>query len=388
MGRVILSVLLLSLLLVCCGGGDSGQYTYHPPEDIDDGLEVGTLGDVGIDPAPLENAVDSIYRGKYKEVHSILIVRDNRLVFEEYFGGHEFRYAAADHRGDLVTFDRTLLHDVMSVTKSITSICVGIAVDKGFIKSVDQSIFDYLPDYQHLNTDGKSKITIENLLTMTSGLAWNEWAIPYSNPNNDVVMAYQVDDPVSFILEKPLDGEPGRSFNYAGGNNILLGEIVENAGGLNFDEFSGKYLFEPLGIAPYFWTQYANGVIDAAGSLRITPRDMAKIGVTFMNRGVWQGERIVSEQWVDKSAAPYPGNNWVNDWDDHYGMRGYSYSWWTHDFVDSGKRISMYYAGGWGGQYIMVMPGLNTVVVFTGGNYTARRPSFEILKKYIVPAIG
>jgi len=136
----------------------------------------------------------------------------------------------------------------------------------------------------------------------------------------------------------------------------------------------------------YYWAHFKNGVVDAAGSIRITPRDMTKIGVTFLNKGIWNGEQIISEQWVDKSATLYPGNNWMNNWDDHWGLKGYSYSWWTHTFVESGKRINTFYAAGWGGQYIMVIPELNTVVVFTGGNYTSYRPPFEILKKYIIPA--
>ncbi|NIR47351.1 serine hydrolase [candidate division KSB1 bacterium] len=127
-------------------------------------------------------------------------------------------------------------------------------------------------------------------------------------------------------------------------------------------------------------------MVDGAGGLKITPRDMVKIGVTFLNKGVWHEKQIISEQWVDKSSTSFPANSWLNNWDDHWGMRGYSYSWWTHLFVKSGKRISMFYAGGWGGQYIMVIPELNTVVVFTGGNYTSYRPPFEILKKYVLPA--
>jgi CubicO group peptidase (beta-lactamase class C family) len=199
-------------------------------------------------------------------------------------------------------------------------------------------------------------------------------------------MLYQVEDPVAYVLGKELIDEPGNSFNYAGGNNVLLGEVLENAAGMDIDEFSGEYLFEPLGIDPYYWAAYRNGVVDAAGSIEITPRDMAKIGLTFLNDGFWNGERIVSEEWVRKSSTQYPGNSWLNDLDDHWGMRGYSYSWWTHHFSRSGKRIDMYYAGGWGGQFIMVIPELETVVVFTGGNYLTFRPPFEILKKYILPA--
>ena len=237
----------------------------------------------------------------------MLIFKDGKLVFEEYFKGHKFKYDTTNHHGELVTWDGTMLHNIMSVTKSITSACIGIAVDHGFIESVHQSIFDYLPDHQHLKKDGKDKITIEHLLTMTSGLEWNEWALPYSNLKNDVVMMALVEDPVTYVLNKSLIGEPGKSFKYAGGCNILLGEILKNATNMNIDEFSGTYLFEPLGIDPYYWAQYKNGVIDAAGSIRITPRDMAKIGVTFLNRGDWNGTQIISEEWVDKSANSFPG---------------------------------------------------------------------------------
>lgn len=187
---------------------------------------------------------------------------------------------------------------------------------------------------------------------MTSGLKGNEWLVPYSNLKNDIIMTYQAEDPITYVLNKPLIDEPGENFQYYGEANFVLGEIIKNATKMNLDEFSGKYLFEPLGIAPYYWSQFKNGVVDAAGSIEITPRDMAKIGVTFLNGGNWNGKQIISEQWVDKSAASYPGNSWLNDWDDHIGMRGYSYSWWTHMFSRSGKRINMYYAAGWGGSIL------------------------------------
>ena len=386
MKRTIFLIFSLSLLFVSCKQDAARQYNYHPPENINDGFEVGTLGEVDIDSALIVQAVDSIYQGKYKEVHAILIVRDGKLVFEEYFEGYEFDYDSTDHHGESVVWDRMSLHSIMSVTKSITSACIGIAIDNGFIKSVHQSVFDYLPAHRYLNTGGKDKITIEHLLTMTSGLEGNEWLVPYSNPNNDIITTYRVEDPITYVLHKPLLHEPGKNFQYYGGANIVLGEIIRHATKMNIDEFSGEYLFGPLGINKYYWAKYKNSVVDAAGSIKITPRDMAKIGVTFLNKGFWQGKKIISEQWVEKSATSFPGNNWLNNWDDHWGMKGYSYSWWTHLFSQSGKRINMYYAAGWGGQYIMVIPVLKTVVVFTGGNYTSYRPPFEILKKYIVPA--
>ena len=185
--KVILLISILSLLFVSCQSEPSILYTYRQPENINDGFDVGTLDDVNIDLSLIEKAVNDINRGKYKEVHSMLIFKDNKLVFEEYFTGHEYKWDAPEHHGELVTWDRSMSHCMQSVTKSITSTCIGIAIDKGFIESVHQSIFDYLPEHQHLNTDGKDKITIEHLLTMTSRLEWDEWGAPASSRDNDIV---------------------------------------------------------------------------------------------------------------------------------------------------------------------------------------------------------
>jgi CubicO group peptidase (beta-lactamase class C family) len=389
MKKAILLISILSLLNVSCKLDASSQYTYRPPENINDGFDVGTLDEVNIDAKLIEKAVDKIHQGKYKEVHSMLIFKDNKLVFEEYFKGHEYKWDGVNHHGELVTWDWTMLHDVKSVTKSITSTCIGIAIDKGFIESVHQSIFDYLPEHQHFNTDGKDKITIEHLLTMTSGLEWNEWGAPLSSPDNDIIgLWFHYEDPITGVLERPLIDEPGTSFTYSGGGMIVLGEIIKNATKMKIDKFSEKYLFAPLGIDSPNWSiQYKNGVIESAGSLELTPRDMVKVGVTFLNDGVWNGKKIISGQWVEKSATAFSGNHGINVPGEPSGRLGYSYSWWTKEYSHSDKKIHMYTASGWGGQHIMVLPELNTVVVFTGGNYLTKRPPFKILKKYVIPAI-
>ena len=389
MKNAILIIILIPFLFVSCTNDASSQYTYQPPETINDGFVVGSLDEVNIDAEMIAKAVGRIYQGKYKEVHSMLIFKDEKLVLEEYFNGHKYKWDAPYHHGEWVAWDKTMLHDVKSVTKSITSTCIGIAIDHGFIESVHQSIFDYLPDHQHLNRGGKDKITIEHLLTMTSGLAWDEWGAPLSSPTNDIIgLWFNCNDQISCILERQLVNEPGTSFTYSGGNMIVLGEIIRNATKMAIDEFSGEYLFEPLGIDSANWSiQYENGVIEAAGSLEMTSRDMAKIGVTFLNKGVWNGKRIISEHWVEKNATSYPGNHAINIPGVASGRNDYSYSWWIKSYPKSGKRISMFNAGGWGGQEIMVLPELNTVIVFTGGNYLSNVKVFKILEKYIIPAI-
>ena len=385
---VLIVITTISLLFISCGLDDSSQYIYRPPENINDGFDVGSLDEVNIDSALIGKAVDKIHQGKYKEVHSMLIFKDNKLVFEEYYQGHKWKWDGANHHGELVVWDRDMLHNIHSATKSPTSAYIGIAIDEGFIKSVHQSIFDYLPDHQHLKTDGKDKITIEHLLTMTSGLEWREWSAPYSSTENPAVGIYFADkDPITFILEKPLVDEPGTSFTYSTGNIIVLGEIIKNATKMNIDEFSKKYLFVPLEIDSFNWPlKFENGV--DGNNLEITPRAMAKIGATFLSNGVWNEKQIVSEQWIKKSATPFHGNIGIDIPGEDSGRMGYSYTWWTKGYSHSGKEINMYTASGFGGQHIMVLPEVNTVVVFTGGNYVTKRPPFKILEKYVIPAFN
>jgi hypothetical protein len=382
----LISILSLLLLSVGCQSEPVIPYTYQQPENINDGFKVGSLDEVNIGSALIAKAVNDINRGKYKEVHSMLIFKDGKLALEEYFTGHKYQWDAPNHHGELVTWDSSMEHVIHSDTKSVTSACIGIAIDNGFIESVHKSIFDYLPEHQHLNTNGKDKITIEHLVTMTSGLEWDEWSAPLSSAKNDIVGIWFSDkDPLTFILGRPLVHEPGTRFNYAGGNMIILGEIIKYATGMTTDEFSGKYLFEPLGIDSFDWSlQFENGVFETAGGLRMKPRDMAKFGVTFLNNGVWDGQQIVSEYWVEKSATAFAGNKGINVPGTDQGNVGYSYSWWTKEYPES----NLFYAGGWGGQKINVFPELNAVVVFTGGNYTSKTYTMTILEKYIIPALN
>lgn len=173
----IIQLLLIVVLFMTsgCQHDTSGQYIYKVPEKLDDGLETGSLEEVNIDGRRIEEAVNNILIGRFKEVHALLIIRDNKLVLEEYFTGHIYKWEGLNHHGDLVQWDRNMLHNEASVTKSITSACMGIAVKLGYIKNVHLSIFDFLPEYQHFKKNGKEKITIEHLLTMTSGLAWDRY---------------------------------------------------------------------------------------------------------------------------------------------------------------------------------------------------------------------
>ncbi len=394
--RITTLFTLLPLLLANgCDPASTTDYSYRPPQKMDDGFDVGTLNEVGMNPALIAEAAGRIEDGRFGEIHSMLIFKDNRLVFEEYFPGHEYQWDGPNFHGAWVTWDRDMKHDIASVGKSITSACVGIAIEEGFIESVEQSMFDYLPEYRHLKTDGKDRITIEHLVTMTSGLDWDEWSSSLSDTSNDLIALWFCDDPVGCILENPLASEPGAAFTYNSGNTVLLGAIVENATGKDIEAFSAEYLFKPMGIDPVAWHRINDDVIYAGGGQRMTPREMLKFGVTYLNDGLWDGKRIVSEQWVEASARPFPGpgSSWRNRrWnpippdDGTPGQRGYSYGWFTHQFSHSGEKLPSYWATGFGGQKIIVFPDRNAVVVFTSGNYEMPSSNAKILADFVIPA--
>lgn len=390
---VLLLISAALLILTGCGSQSASQYVFRTPTTADDGLEIGSISEANVDSALLGTAVERIKDGEYGEVHSLLIFKDGKLVVEEYFPGHDYQWDGPNQHGRLVNWNSNERHNIHSVGKSITSAAVGIAVKEGFVESVDQSIFDYLPDHQHLKVDGKERITIEHLLTMTSGLAWDEWSVPYSSPENDVIrLWFECDDQVACILEAPLESEPGTDFTYSGGSMILLGEIVKNSTGMDIEAFTDEYLFAPLGIDPVEWVRFDSGTIYAGGDQYMTPREMIKFGVTYLNDGVWEGDQIVSKNWVASSAEPY--TRWLNHvlkpippGDNIWGQRGYSYTWWTHEFSEAGEDMPAYWALGFGGQYIYVLPKQDTVVVFTGGNYTTAPLVPKILTDYVFPSI-
>jgi CubicO group peptidase (beta-lactamase class C family) len=245
-------------------------------------------------------------------------------------------------------------------------------------------MFDYFPDYETFRTAEKEKVTIEFLLSMTSGIEWNEGDVPLTNPDNDLARLIRSSDPIGFILQKPIVTEPGTTYYYKGGDTNLLGEIVKRATGLNADRFSRERLFSKLGITDYYWTYFplAPDVVYVSGDLYLRPRDMAKFGLLFLDEGVWQGERIISKEWVKQSTREYISlRGTIN------GATAYGYQWWINDYMINNQTVHSYSARGWGGQEIIIFPQLNAVVVFTGGNYDTYVPVDEIIINYILPAL-
>ena len=369
----------------CEDNSISQGYTYKKPKQINDGWITASLSSVGMDQLHLSNLMNTLNETDEHRIHSILIVKEGKLVFEEYFEGEKFNLA--QYTGE-TGFNRDDKHNLCSVTNSFTSALLGIAIDKEFIESVDQQVFDFFPEYSELITETSDKhiLTLEHLLTMTSGIEWDDETYSYFDSRNDMYQLFNSSDPIFYVLSKDLDFTPGTVFDYSNCNTNVLGEIVHKASDQRLDEFAENYLFSKLGITDFEWQMLPNDVVFASGDLRLRPRDMAKFGLLFLNRGIWEDEQVISQEWIDVSTREHiDPNNFVDEftWAD-----GYGYQWWRWENIN-GVGYHAYFASGWGGQWIIISPGMNTVVVSTAGNYyTNQTITIEsILVNYIIPSI-
>lgn len=335
-------------------------YQYYVPEVNADGWETSHLTTLQIDTSGIYHLFGQLHQGPNK-VHSVLLVKNDQLVLEDYFNG-----AAVDQP-----------HDLRSATKSIRAILMGIAIDKGFVKSVDDPILDYLEQAPLENLDDRKKeITIKHLLTMSSGLECNDWDKKSKGQEDKV---YRKPDWIQYTLDLPVVHEPGEVANYCSMGAILIAEIIAQASGVSIDEFADRYLFAPLGIKNYYWGHTSSKkVIPSGKRIYMTSRDMAKIGQLVLNRGKWKGEQIVSSAWLEAATMPQVQITGLD----------YGYFWWTIPFQNDDETVLVQTATGNGGQYIMVVPDRNLVAVFTGGAYNSSEDKlpFMIMNKVFLPA--
>src|ERR1017187_2275680 len=298
-------------------------YQYIVPVKMDDGWETAALSSENLDADLIKDLFERINDNTYKNIHSVLLVKNGKLVVEAYFPGQ-------DSEGQFHAFQRDTLHEMHSATKSVNSILIGIAIDQHLIRSVDEKISNFFPEYSDIFTNkGKDVICLKDLLSMTAGLSWDEWNYPDTDPRNDLAMMASRADFFRYVLEKPIATTPGTKFVYHSGISLMLGEIIYKASGLRADKFAGRYLFSPLGITNYSWGKAPNGVVNTLGGLALRPRDMAKIGHLFLNGGRWQGKQIVSEKWVKESTQKQVGAGQLPAW---FLADGYGYQWWLGSF--------------------------------------------------------
>jgi CubicO group peptidase (beta-lactamase class C family) len=307
----------------------------------------------GVDSNLLENMLNTIFK-KNLDIDSVLVVRNGYIVLDAYS----------------YTRNADLTHNIYSCTKSVTSALIGIAIDKGYIKGVNQPVLDFFNKRDAKNLDANKKaMTLEHLLTMTTGLECRD---SYLYNYMGLFEMQSSPDWVQFVIDLPMVEEPGTRFEYCNGASFLLSAILQEQTGMNALTFAHKHLFVPLGIPNVYWRSNSKGITMGYSNLDLRPHDMAKIGYLYLNDGLWDGKRIISSQWIKASTRKHIAATL---------LPGYGYQWWI---VSPG----IYTALGYKGQFIMVAPEKNIVAVFTG---SLDPEDFYIplglLASHIIPAV-
>jgi len=326
------------------------------PENHDDGWLTGAPEEVGIDRTAVNAMIRAILKGEAAALHSLLVVRDGRLVVEEYFCG----------------WGREDLHHIASCTKSVASLLVGLAVDRGLIDHVHIPLLDFFPERVGAVGQGWDEIELEHLLTMTMGLDWEKFERHGWPPLND-----QAAD----ILARNREAPPGKRFRYTDRNVNLLAGVLLEATGVEADLFAGEHLFSPLGINNWDWEHRRwLGHPDMMAALKLRPRDMAKLGQLVLDEGRWQGREVVSTAWIRRSTRPHIEKTPYDE--------GYGYLWWCVAPPDS-PLGAVTFANGMGTQFIAVIPEARLILVTTGGNdYNGRQFDIvQLAERYLLPGI-
>jgi len=364
--------IICTILLICISF--SSKSAVSDLADIP--LTEATPESQNISSARLNEAVKKITNGDYGDINSLLVIRNNYLVLEKYFSS---QYYGQEYK-----------HPILSATKSITSALIGIAIKQGKIKDVQKYLLEFFPEYKDLENLGsrKKEITLENILTMTAGFQWDELSASYGHPENDSFNMTKSPDWIQHVLDLPMIHSPGSSMTYNSGCSILLSGILQNSTEQSAEAFATDFLFKPLGIKEWSWSIVPNEISNTAWGLSMRRLDMARFGILFLNDGRWLDNQVISRNWQEISTKMHVNGKT----DGILSKYAYGYQWWR--FTDSDITVSnlavndIYFAWGYGGQFIFVIPHLGMVVVSTGGNYGAdHRLFFDVLRDHIFPAV-
>jgi CubicO group peptidase (beta-lactamase class C family) len=349
---------------------------------------------VGVDEKVLAGLDADLASGKYPQVDSFGVFRCGSDIFERTYS-HDYGtiYAKeAKTRGPLNArltgpynyfdpawhpyYHGTDLHSMQSVSKTVSSIIVGIAVTRGDFKaSLDTPLLKYFDVAKVKNVEErKRRITLRHVLTMSTGLDWNE-EVAYDDPRNDADLMEAADDWVQYVIDRPMAQQPGKVFNYSSGVSELLAFIFQKETGQDIEEYGERYLFTPLGM-DHYWKRSPMGVVDTEGGLFLRTTDLAKIGYLYLHDGMWDGQQIVSKDWVKQSLAPFI--------DAEEGFK-YGFKWWLLPRTDRQGYIWM--ARGFGGQRLMVFPEEDVIAVFTGWEILKDPAADRELVDRILPAV-
>lgn len=338
----------------------------------------------GLDPAELQVLDERIRQGDFGLVDRVVVVRNGRLMvnatysqdYREISAGrinaigcgygcddpawdHQFNYLHPDwhpyHQGRNV-------HTLQSVTKSVAATILAAAIFQGAIGGVGDTLVSYLDDFDLSRVDADlRRATLQDLLTMRTGIEWHETDRPMDLTNTTIALE-RSDDWVRFTLDQPMDAAPGEKWAYNSGGSHLMAAIVERATGHRMDKYAEEHLFGPLGITDYHWKITPAGRPDALGGLYLEAIDLARIGMLYLQDGVWEGRRILPEDWVRDATRRHVDNP------------GYGYQWWRPDPFG----VEVWAGQGFGDQYLLVLPESDTVAVINSWNlFGGRRASLR-----------
>lgn len=335
--------------------------TASSSQPTDTVLTTVTPAEIGLAPDIERKLAAGIESGLLRHLHEVLAGRSGKLGIERYYDGPD------DNWGQFlghVTFTPDTLHDLRSITKSVISLLYGIALGRGLVPSPDAPLLAQFPEYPDLQADPeRAKLKVKHALTMTLGMEWDEDR-PYSDPENSEIAMERSKDRYRFILDRPIICPPGERWIYSGGSVALLGAILARGTGKNLPDFAREALFEPIGITEFEWNAGPDGVHSAASGLRLTGRDLFRIGTMALNNGVWDGRQVVPASWLEESFKPHISTGDGLD---------YGYLWFMGEAPTPALSGEQRWIGGFGngGQRLFLLPGADLVSVIFSGRYNA-----------------
>ncbi len=332
------------------------NYVYEIPKAPDSAMPTASLEDVGINKSLLD-LMDPKNNKNLEHIHSILITKSGKLVFEEYFHG----------------YNREYLHDVRSAFKSMASLAVGKAMMLSHKLQVENAILDYYPEY-NIKDVRKKNITVHHALTMSTGIQLED----------EDKMQWEHEDWVGHKLNLPMEHEPGTVYEYSSGGSHLLSGVIQKSVDTYLPLFMYDELLLPMEIHNFQMLTSPQGRGYLAGSFYIRPIDFTKFGLLVLNKGKWKGKQLIVESWMEESIKPHIKGSWPKNSD-------YGYLWRLLEREVGGKRMKTIEAWGNGGQFLIIIPEIEMTITMTGGNYNLfpemeDRP-FSILNEYILPAV-